>query len=365
MNKHEIKILLFGPLPPPITGQSVAFKQVYDNLKCEKLVINTTQYLNNRLGNTIYSIFRIFYFFLFKNFDVVYFTCSRSKMGFIKDFFLVLASQLFRKKIVNHLHGSDFNNFIENTGFLRNLVLYTYKRIDASIVLLDTMKQDFSRFPKMKIFTVHNSYSKIFDSSVEVSKAPLTILYLSNIMATKGIMEFLASAKEVLSNNYQVKYVIAGSFFPDEKESKSSIKDMFYRELVKIQDIFGKNKINYVGTVSGIEKVKIFLKSSIFILPTYYKTEAFPITFVEAMRTGNAIISTRHKHIPKIITNKNGILVDKKSIDQLISAQELLIKNPSRLKLIQKYNVEYSKEKFSPQQYVSHIEKVFSHIYKH
>ena len=362
MNKVKIGILLFGPLPPPVTGQSVAFKQVCENLILKKIVINTTQYSNNRLGNTIYSIFKTFHFFLFKNFDIVYFTSSRTKKGFIKDFFLLFACKIFKKRVVNHLHGADFNDFIQNSGFLRNVVLYTYKQIDASIVLLDTMKQDYSRFPKMKIFTVGNSYSNIFESSMKVSKTPFTILYLSNIMATKGIMELLESAKEVLSKNCQVKYVIAGSFFSDENETESSIKHMFNRELLKIQNIFGKDKINYIGPVYGAKKVKIFLQSSIFILPTYYKTEAFPITFVEAMRTGNAIISTKHNHIPNIITNKNGILVDKKSIDQLITAQEKLIENPRRLKLIQKHNIEYAKEFFSPQQYLSRIEKILSEI---
>ena len=362
MPKLKLKILFFGPMPKPITGQSIAFKDVYDNLSSQRLLIDTTYFGKNKVLNTLYALLKITYCFTFKRVDAVYFTCSRSKFGFIKDYFLILASHLTKTKIVNHLHGADFNDFVENSGFLRNLVLQTYKRIDISIVLIDDMKQDFIRFPKMKVFTVWNSYSNIFNSSIEESKAPITILYLSNIMATKGVMEFLASAKEVLSNNYQVKYLIAGSFFSDEKESEISIKEMFYRELLKIQHIFGKNRINYIGTVSGIEKVKIFQKSSIFILPTYYKTEAFPITFIEAMRTGNAIISTRHNYIPKIITYRNGILVDKKSINQLVTAQEKLIKNPTILETIQKYNIEYSKENFSPQQYISNIENIFLQI---
>ena len=42
------------------------------------------------------------------------------------------------------------------------------------------------------------------------------------------------------------------------------------------------------------------------------------------MRTGNAIITTRHNYLEEIITSKNGILIPTHSVEEIIDAVSLL-----------------------------------------
>lgn len=362
MGKSRKKILLYGPVPPPFTGQSIAFNDVFENLAFDKILINTVFWGDSKILNTIYTVLLTFYTFLFKKFDLVYFTCSRSNAGFIKDFFLIALSSIANKKIVNHLHGADFNEFFIKSGFLKPFIRYSYNRVNASIILLDKMRDEFKEFPDMKLFTVHNCYSKIFDS-VDISKeTQINILYFSNIMASKGILQFLDSAKFVLERYRNIKYLVAGSFFCDDIKSKKEIKHLFEKKIGEIQYEFGSDAICYLGILSGLDKVKIFQQSSIFILPTFYKTEAFPITIIEAMRTGNAIISTHHNYIPEILNEKNGILVSKYSVEELTEAQFYFIEHPAILQRVQNFNINYSSLYYSPTNYISQIEKIISNI---
>ena len=285
-------------------------------------------------------------------------------MGSVKDIYLIWLSSIFNKLIVNHLHGADFHDFILNSGSLRALLIKSYNRVDASIVLLDKMADQFRLFPKMNTYTVPNSYSQELNVDHIVKDMPMVVLYLSNIMASKGIIEFLLSAELVLSENEDVKYVIAGAFMSDELESSQGIERRFNDILFRLQANFGKERIEYVGRVEGLKKVRLLVSSSIFVLPTYYKTEAFPISFLEAMRTGNAIISTKHNYIPEIIEPKVGLMVNKKSIFELVEAQKLLIADEELLADIQTNNIRLAKEDYSQLKYISRLEEVFMDLQK-
>ena len=50
------------------------------------------------------------------------------------------------------------------------------------------------------------------------------------------------------------------------------------------------------------------------MLPTYYKMEGQPISILEAMATGNVILTTRHAGIPDVVTDgKHGRFFEKKN----------------------------------------------------
>lgn len=352
------QILFFGPLPQPITGQSIAFQNVCEHLLGDNLLINTTYFGKMKLLNSLYSILLTIYYFLFKSIGTVYFTASRSRLGFIKDFFLVFIAHFNSVRVITHIHGADFDHFLATLGIMKSFVLRAFSKIDTCIVLLDEMKSSFERFPGMRIEIVFNCYGKEFERSNVGLKEDLTVLYLSNIMMSKGILDFMASAKEVMSRFSHVKYIIAGSFVSDEIYTRDEIEWNFNRELHAIQELFGKERIQFIGSVCGQEKVEVFEKSSIFVLPSYYKSEAFPISFLEAMRTGNAIVTTEHNYLPRIINGNNGIVVPVKSVDQLVSAQEELILNPSRLQSIQHYNINFAKRNYNSEAFITKIEHI-------
>lgn len=62
----------------------------------------------------------------------------------------------------------------------------------------------------------------------------------------------------------------------------------------------------------------------IIALPTYYSSEAFPISILEAMSNGCLVLSCPRAAIPDMLTSvgggKCGLLVEEKSADSIVDA---------------------------------------------
>lgn len=356
------KVLFFGPYPLPITGQSIAFKEVFSSFEGDKILFNSTKFKDNKILNTLYCLCLLPVVFISRRFDKVYFTCTRSYLGFLKDFQLLLLCKLFNKKVVNHLHGADFNNFYINSGKLKPLIKWSYSKVNSSIVLLPSMKSQFVSFPKMNIEIVRNTYPSEFeDVLVDLNAKNSQILYLSNLMESKGILIFMESIREILKNHPVVVVKIAGAPMGDCLASSQEIKLKFEKQYNNLKKSF-PDRLFYLGVIIGIEKQKILAESSIFVLPTFYQTEASPITIIEAMRFGNAIITTNHNYLSDIVNDENGFLVKTNSIMDLTEKINLLLLNKTKLENIQKNNVLLAKEKYSPKKFNSEITRIITSL---
>ncbi len=86
------------------------------------------------------------------------------------------------------------------------------------------------------------------------------------------------------------------------------------------------NAIMYWGAKYGVEKDALFRNTDIFVFPTFYHNECFPLVLLEAMQYGLACISTSEAGIPDIIDNgKTGLIVPKKDSIALAESIEKLI----------------------------------------
>lgn len=107
-------------------------------------------------------------------------------------------------------------------------------------------------------------------------------------------------------------------------------------EIEKVQQYIKDNKLDnvaeYIGWVSGEEKIKLLNEVDVFILPSY--NEGLPISLLEAMSYNLPIISTTVGGIPEILKNEyNGFLINPGDLIALESAISTLINNPSKRKL--------------------------------
>jgi glycosyltransferase involved in cell wall biosynthesis len=350
-------VLFFGPYPPKHFGQSIAFKSIVDQYKGRKLIVDFNKFRISILS-TLISVPKVWFYIIFYPVSKVYLTTSRTNFGFIRDFLVIVPASWFKVKIINHLHGVDFKKFFNNSIHKR-LIKRTYNKIDISIVLLDAMKDQFSDFPNMKVEVISNSASIELEQYLLKKKydSKIRVLYLSNLMRSKGVLELLEASKILLQNNENIEFHFAGDFMSDSNMNQREIKSSFFKLFNELKNSF-YDRIVYHGVTIGDKKIKLLEESSIFCLPTYYKMEAFPISILEAMLLENAIITTNHNYLNQLVSSENGEVVSPKNVDELVSAIENLIDNRERLKEIQKENKKLYFKMYSNKNYIEQLSKL-------
>jgi len=259
---------------------------------------------------------------------------------------LINMASFFKVKMVNHVQGADFDNLLTNKPrWFTKWVENSYNKVQTTIVLMEGMKKPFLRFGSMQLRVLPNVYDPAldqFDDSEKVKNDEyFEILYLSNLMRTKGIIEVVDAFLLFAEKQKNVRLNIAGTFVNDAECSAQEIKDIF-NERIK-----GADNIVYHGVVKGEAKSKLLYASDVFVLPSYYVAEAFPLSIVEAMRAGCAVITTRFNYLEEVVSSENGVLVAIRDVNALVGAFDYLVKNPAMLKVIQANNIAEAKNKYS------------------
>jgi glycosyltransferase involved in cell wall biosynthesis len=311
-----MKILLIGPFPKPINGCSLANGVLLEQLNLvDKVTVTSINTNSNNISSENvgqFSFSKVFAFlksykqvFRIKNSDVVYTTPGQTFYGIIKYIPFFFCCLLFKKPYVIHVHGNHLGNEYQSLGGLKKIVFsYYIKKAAAGIVLSNSLKKNFDgMLDSAKVFIVENFAQDDLTHKKNIikSKDKLRLLYLSNLMEEKGVIDFLDSLILLKNEGILFSADIAGKI---EDESEFIVKNKF-------DELMGF--INYHGVVFGEAKVKLLKESNVFILPTYYRMEGQPISLIEAMATGNIIVTTSFSGIPDIISEENGFFVESKN----------------------------------------------------
>lgn len=356
------KICMVAQFPPPIHGLSYAVETLYNSklkkyYKLEKVDIkNNKKFLRN--------CFKI----LKSDADLFYFTISQSKMGNYRDLVYLFLMIIKKRQVVIHLHGGGFgylyNNVFSNMQKKLNKILLS--NVNKAIVLSDELKINFNQLiDDNKIVAIQNfvenninlnelELEKIIKTKKE--KQQLQILYLSNFIKEKGYQEVLKIAKQLEKrNDKRFKFVFAGLFF-DNKE-----KEVF-ETLIKNSRF--KDFVEYRGPVYGKEKQQLLSESDIFILLTYYINEGQPISIIEAMANGQAIISTKHAGIPFLVNKNGGKLFHYSDLDKIIDYLDFLYNNRDELIKISINNINRVKNEFTKEKHIDNMINLFRECFK-
>lgn len=352
------KTVLIGPTSRQITGQSVSFSLV--ELACPNAgVLRYESRKGADKGAQLIAFLAFAFRYLQRLFvmspKAVYFTSSRTKQGFIRDFVIVNGAVLLNvPKIVNHLHGADFLHFRNCSGtILRFLIDRTYDRITDSVVLADKMKEQYSRYSStMRTHVVPNTYDSSIDN-LPLSATPhqkVHVLYLSNVMRSKGIFELMEAIGSMAENHYRIHLHIAGSFLPDDGISIQETKSQFHK-------LYDPSRMTYYGNVRGPQKLELLKLAHVVCLPSFYPTEAQPISLIEGLAAGCYLVATRQGYIESIMSNENGTFVHADSAS-IAHALDQLRQEPSEIARVGTRNRQRAMERFSFQQFSEGIRAV-------
>lgn len=359
IKKNKNTIIFMAPTPPPYMGPSIATQIILNSRFVDEfnvIHIDTADRRPlNHLGKidltNIYLALKhyllLFHRLLFSKANLVYIPVCQATIGFLRDVPFIVLSKLFGKKIVLHLRGGHFKEFYNSSNKIMKYVIeQTLKRIDRMIVLGSSLTILFDGLiPEEKLSVVPNGLN--IDLAKVRYKNPgkdhLMILFLSNLIETKGFKDVLYSVKLVIQNHINVRYVFAGAWRKDE--DKLECEDYIKREGIH-------DYVEFAGTVTGRQKATLLQDAHIFVLPTYYPMEGHPWVIVEAMAVELPIITTDQGCIKEsVIDGENGFIIPKRDPDTIAEKIIHLIENPDvRERMGQKsrqlYEANFTKEHF-------------------
>jgi Glycosyltransferase len=370
-----MKILFIAPIPPPIDGQSKASKVLLDKLLLEGNNVNVINLSKNSLKNGYSSINRVYdilklLFYVWRkrnNNDIIYLSLAESFWGNLRDIFIYsICYKSLNKMFIHMLGGAGMKKILCGKGFKYKLNRLFIKNLGGIIVEGPVNFEIFSKvIPESKIHIVPNfAEDFLFVNKEEIktkfaTNKRIQILYLSNLIPGKGYNE-LADAYIALEDSLkkQINIVFVGGF-----ESQNSEHNF----LDKIKNY---NGLEYIGKfIDGEEKRKLYCKSHVFCLPTYYPFEGQPISILEAYATGCVVITSNHSGIPFIFSDKrNGFIVEKKSIPSIKKAIENVLCHKIQLENIALNNRDEALKKYRTSIYQNSIFDIFkkqnSHYYE-
>jgi hypothetical protein len=333
-------ILFIAPISG-FHGQGKISKLVYSELKNKYNItlINTfseSNFFIKFLKNI--NIFLKILSYRSSSFDCIYITPSRNLFSSFRDF-LVLFFFGSNNKIIAHLHGSDFFDFLNQKGFYYKKLNKLYLKYIHKLIILSESH---------KIYALGESFSKYvvisnpceLNFSNYIKENNFIFSTISNPIKEKGLDEILKKIYSLKLNKKWTLNVIGWN--------KNDYKNL-YGDNLSLKDENGS--INFLGRLDGEKKYEVLLKSNFFIFISRYKSEAQPLVILEAMLCKCNILINKFKMLDDFKIYKNVYFVDE------INNKSKIFKNFD----INNYDINYYnkiKKKLSNKEFIKNIENV-------
>lgn len=202
------------------------------------------------------------------------------------------------KKIIIHMHGSTFDLFYKErcNDTQKQQVREIFAMADVVIALSEDWKEFLAESicDVQKIVVIYNSVKipEVYRKGYTNRK----MLFLGILGQRKGTYDLIEALPEILQ-----KFPDSHVYFGGDGEREQA------EQLCRDKGI--ADHVTFLGWVRGAEKERFLKECSIYVLPTYH--EGMPMSILEAMSYGMAVVSTYTGGIPHIITDgENGLLCE-------------------------------------------------------
>ena len=339
-----MKLLMVGQLPPPQHGSNVMAEitlgalrnKGYEVIFIDKLFSKSIETVGKASVRKILRVpilaFEVLIACLSRKPALCIYFIASGIIPVLVDTFIIFFIRLCGVPYILDLHGKGFRNNLQNANLIwRKIVSYTLYKALGGIVLCEALKHDVNLvIPDELLFSMPNaiqnrqiSFRRVTEEQMvakNYEKDYVQVLFLSNLIPSKGPLEVLKAVKIVIQKRKDVRFVLAGVDRDENfsKQLKAYINDNGLDEFVKMP-----------GGVYGEDKENLFASSDIFVFPTYYHAETFGIVNIEAMRAGLPVISSSEGAIPEVVQDGvTGFIINPHSPEEIAEKILLLVNNP-------------------------------------
>lgn len=350
------------PLPPPVHGSNLMNKAVV----CSQILSNEFDFdvfpmsyntNSKEIGRFQFrKVFQTIKNLLvictrsFRRYDLVYYSPAVKGFAFYRDLLLLLPLKMSGKNILIHLHGKG----IEKAASRNRLEMLLYKlffRNTSVICLSERLIYDIKSVFSGPLYIVNNGIDEIeYPPRKRMNSIPV-ILFLSNLIASKGVFVLLSAAKILKNEGLNFKIDLVGA-------PRGDI-------LARIEEFIKENNLSEliisIGPKYDAQKVDAFINSDIFVFPTEYENETWGLVVNEAMQASLPVIATTEGALPDIIEDGvTGFLIERNTPELLADKIRLLLADENlRIKMGQAGFKRYEK-KYTSKVMHNRLKDVFS-----
>ena len=326
MSTQVIQVLLIGPLPPPMGGDTRHFATLVEDLENHKRfgvrLINTSRgQEHSDFVRNLYVALRTILAVIanLRRVDVVSYHASDRGM-FLFGPFIVGLSRLARMPTVLRVFGGSFGDFYQRQSALKKTIIRK-SILSSDVVLLQTRRaiqqlQEqatgklvwFSTYIKTVARVAGHAPDDFRDNNGMCSR----FVFLGHLWRTKGLETILEAAPQLPEDS---RIDIYG---PLDEYTAEEIRER------------GMGRVHYRGVLTHGQVDAKLWEYDCLVLPTYHPGEGYPGAIAEAFAHALPVITTRWLAIPEIVDEDCGILIEPNDTQAFVAAMTALCRDKSR-----------------------------------
>ena len=315
-----IRLLLIGPLPPPMGGDTRHFATLVEDLGAHRRfsvkLLNTSRGVeHSRLLPNMAAAARTLLTLIgnLRKVDVVSFHASDRGM-FLLGPAIVVLSKLGRTATVLRVFGGSFGDFYRKRGVLGRALIRA-SILSADVVLLQTLRaieqlrphargklEWFSTYMKLPARDAAGQRRIAQDARTACSR----FVFLGHLWRTKGLETILESAPHLPDGCTIDIYGPLDEYTPEAVQER------------------GMGRVHYRGFLTHAQVESTLWDYDCLVLPTFHPGEGYPGVIAEAFAHGLPLITTRWLAIPEIVDEQCGILIEPGDTRAFVAAMNAL-----------------------------------------
>lgn len=356
--KKKLRILITAPSLDEnenVSGISTLVREIIANSSCEFSHFVAGRKDSEKAG--IGWIFRQFFLplrFLLRirsdKPDLVHINTAFVPLSIIRDSALTFVSKVTRVPVLVHPNGGRFLIEDFDNRWLEKIATRWLRAADKILVLSEFEKKNLERrWAYLDISILPNAISTDRSVTLRRTSGEKSVLFFGRIHESKGLHEIIEACKILKKENIEFRFNCYGT---------GPEKNFFIKEMTKI---LGES-FHYGGIVSGSEKWQVLGESDIFLLPSRYG-EGLPLAMLEAMAAGCIPVVADVASVQAVIDDRiNGFMVEPYNTGQVVEKLKYLLSGPADWQNLRDNARRTVKEKFSINDYVKNLEKLYENI---
>lgn len=360
------KILFILHLPPPIHGAAMVGKYIHDSQEvnetfdCKYINLTVAASLED-IGQVGWKKVSLFTKLLqrirqtIKSFkpDLVYITPNAAGGAFYKDFVVVNMAKRMGCRVLCHYHNTGVSR--RQSHAIDDQLYRSFFKGIKLLLIVPQLYDDVKKYMRIRdIYFCPNGVPLILDKEVEAKRDNEIpeILFLSNLLLSKGILDLLDALYLLRGEGYQFHCTIVGA--PAAMMDREKLD-------IEIESRHLKNMVDYEGPKYGTDKDYYLREADMLVFPSH--REAFGLVNLEAMQYKLPIVTTNVGGIPYTVQDgETGFICPSRNPILLSQAIAKLIENPELRIQMGEAGYQFFKKEFTIDKFIERLINVLNRV---